>query len=323
MAGVSDPTYWPMYTDSDVGEYEITDIKTQYKNQIIFTTGDSSGASAWYSTEQDYTDPSSGIITALFPVYPINAKIGNMAPGQVQIITNNPFTIWKGVYKWVSTYVMDEKNAQWVSERIQRDLDELDLSKAITWDWDEKGLYIFCIGKRVWIYNYRVDVWYTLDLPHEPTCFMTVEKQLLFGTTDGQLMRFDESITTFDGEEIIATWDMGYNNFGADWVRKFIQTMFISILPFVSTHVDIYLSTDRDASFKFIKTVSYGLSGFDTWDFSNFSFQTNYSPQPKKVKLKAKKIDYMKLRLVCGGADSAVVLSITLPARTGGLVKNR
>ena len=112
---------------------------------------------------------------------------------------------------------------------------------------------------------------------------MTVEKQLHFGTTDGQIMRFDESLPTFDGEEIIATWDMGYNNFGADWLRKSIQLMFISILPLTSTHVDIYLSTDRNASMKFIKTVSYGLSNFDTWDFLNFSFQTNFSPQPKKV----------------------------------------
>lgn len=323
MAGVSDPTYWPMYSDSDVGEYEITDIVTQYKQQVIFTSGDSSGASAWFSTNETYTDPATGIITTLFPVSPINAKVGNIAPGQTQIILNSPFTIWKGVYQWVSTYVMDEKNAQWVSKRIQRDLDKMDLSKAITWDWDENGLYLLCIGKRIWVYNYRVDVWYILDLPHEPTCFMTVEKKLHFGTTDGQIMQFDESLTTFDGEEIIATWDMGYNNFGADWIRKFIQQMFISLMPFVSTHVDIWLSTDRDASFKFIKTVSYGLSGFDTWDFSNFSFQTNFSPQPKKVKLKAKKIDYMKLRLVCGGTDGAVVLSITLPTRTGGLVKNR
>lgn len=323
MSAVSDPTYWPMYTDSDVGEYAITDIVTQYDKQIIFTTGDSSGASAWYSENTTYTDANTGIITTLFPVFPINAKVGNMAFGQTQIITNNPFTIWKGVYNWESTYVMNEKNARWISQRIQRDIDLVDLTKAITWDWDDKGLYILCVGKKIWVYNYRIDVWYLLELPHEPTCFMTVEQKLYFGTTDGYIMRFDESLPTFDGEEIIATWDMGYYNFGADWIRKFIQQTFISILPLTSTHVDIYLSTDRDASFRFIRTISYGLSGFDTWDFDTFSFETNFSPQPKQVKLKAKKIDYMKLRFVCGGTDGAVVLSITLPTRTGGLVKNR
>lgn len=323
VAGISDPTYWPYATDSDVGEYEITDILTQYDKQIVFTSGDSSGASAWYSTNENYTDPGTGLVMTLFPTFPINAKVGNIAPGQVQIILNNPFTLWKGVYEWVSTYVMNEKNAQWVSKRIQRDLDGLDLTKAITWDWDENGLYLLCIGKKIWVYNYRVDAWYVLDLPHEPTCFMTVEKKLLFGTTDGQIMRFDESLTTFDGEEIVATWDMGYTNFGTDWLRKFIQFMFISIVPYVSTHVDIYLSTDRNAAMKFIKTIQYGLSNFDTWDFSTFSFQTNFSPQPKKVKLKAKKIDYLKIRLVCGGEDTAAVLSLTLPIRAGGLVKNR
>jgi hypothetical protein len=152
---------------------------------------------------------------------------------------------------------------------------------------------------------------------------MTVEKQLYFGTTDGQIMRFDENIPTYDGEEIVAAWDMGYNNFGADYIRKFIQQGFIGILPLASTHIDVYISTDRNASFKFIKRLSYGLSGFDTWDFSNFSFQTNFSPQPKKIKFGAKKFAYGKIRLVCDGTDSATVLSITLPTRTGGLVKNR
>jgi|LSQX01.3.fsa_nt_gb hypothetical protein len=338
--GVSDPTYWPYASDSTVGEHEITDILTQYDKQIIFTSGDSSGASAWYSTSESYTDPNSGLFTTIFPTFPINAKVGNIAMGQTRIILNNPFTIWKGVYEWVSTYVMNEKNAVWISQRIQRDLDKVDLSKAITWDWDENGLYLLCVGKRIWVYNYRVTgargergAWYILDLPHEPTCFVTVDRKLCFGTTDGQIMMFDENEATFDGEEIIATWDMGYHNFGADWIRKFIQMMFISIVPYISTHVDIYLSTDRDATFRFVKTVYYGLSNFDTWDFSGidvpgyetkgFSFETNFSPQPKRVKLKAKKIDYMKIRLVCGGTDGATVLSITLPTRTGGLVKNR
>ena len=338
--GVSDPTYWPYASDSTVGEHEITDILTQYDKQIIFTSGDSSGASAWYSTSESYTDPNSGLFTTIFPTFPINAKVGNIAMGQTQIIYNNPFTVWKGIYEWVSTYVMNEKNAVWISQRIQRDLDTVDLSKAITWDWDENGLYLLCVGKRIWCYNYRVTgvngergVWYVLDLPHEPTCFITVDRKLLFGTTDGQIMMFDENEVTFDGEEIVATWDMGYYNFGTDWIRKFVHLMFISLVPYISTHVDIYLSTDRDAAFRFVKTIYYRLSNFDTWDFSGidvpgyetkgFSFETNFSPQPKRVKLKAKKIDYMKIRLVCGGTDGATVLSITLPTRTGGLVKNR
>jgi hypothetical protein len=322
MAGASDPTYWPKFADSDVGEYAITDIKTQYDKQLIWTDGDSAGASAWYSTNETFTDPNTGIVTVLFPLYPINAKVGNIAPGQVQIILNNPFTLWKGVFQWVSTYVMNEKNAEWLSKRIQRDLDPLDLSKAITWDWDDRGLYYLAIGKRIWVYNYRVDAWYILDLPHEPTCFITAEKEFYFGTTDGQIMRFDDNVGTFDGALIDAYWNMGFYNFTVDWLRKFIQRLFVSILPFLKTHIDITYETDRSNQSETL-TAEYALSSFDTWDFSDFSFETNYSPQPFKFKIRAKKIDYFKLKIRNNGTDGATVLSITLPTRTGGEVKRR
>ena len=322
IAGVSDPEYWPKFADSNVGKYEITDIKTQYDKQLIWTTGDSSEASAWYSTNETYTDGNSGLVVTIFPVYPINAKIGHVAPGQVQIINNNPFTIWKGIYQWVSTYVMNEKNAEWMSKRIQNDLDDLDLSKALTIDWNERGIYMLCVGKRIWCYNYRVDAWYILDIPHEPTCFLAVDGKLCFGTDNGTIMRFDESLPTYDGEKITAVWKMGFYNFGVDWLRKFIQRIFVSILPYVRTHIDITYETDLNNTSD-VYTASYGLSGFDTWDFSDFSFETNYSPQPFKFKIRAKKIDYFKLCITNDDTDVATVLSITLPVRTGGEVKGR
>lgn len=323
MAGMSDPSYWPKYSDSDVGEYEITDIVIQYNKQLIYTNGDSSGASAWYSEEETYTDPVTGAMTTLFPVYPMNNKVGNLAKGQTQVILNNPFTVWKGVYQWVSTYVLNEKNVEWISKRIQNDLDQVDLTNAITYDWDDKGIYLLCVGSRIWVYNYRVDAWYILDLPHTPTCFIAIDSELYFGTDAGLIMRFDETVGTFIGDDINAEWEMGFTNVGVDWLTKFLQRLFISLLPLTTSHVDVYIATDKDATFQLIDTVTYSLSSFDTWDFSNFSFETNYSPQPFKLKLSAKKIDYFKIKLVSNGSDGAVVLSLTTPIRTGGEIKNR
>ena len=323
MAGASDPTFWPKFGESDVGEYEITDICTQYSKQIIFTSGDSAEASAWYSEEQDYVNPATGAITALFPVYPMNAKIGNVAKGQVQIIKNNPFTIWKGIYEWVSTYVMNEKNAEWISKRVQNDLDAVDLTTALTVDWPDKGQYVVCVGKKGWVLNYRTDTWSILELPDTPTCFCLVGKALYFGTTAGQIMRFGENIGTFNGTIIEAVWEMGFFNFGVEWLRKFVQRLFVSILPLTATHIDIYIKTDRNSNYQFVKTISYALSSFETWDFSTFSFEVNYSPQPFKMKVRAKKIDYLKVKIANSGTDGAVVLSVTFPVRTGGEVKNR
>ncbi len=322
MAGASDPTFWPKYGESDVGEYEISDIVTQYNKQLIFTSGDSAEASAWYSEEQDYTDSTTGAITALFPVYPMNAKVGNVAKGQVQIIQNNPFTIWKGIYEWVSTYVMNEKNAEWISKRVQNDLDEVDLTTALTVDWSDKGQYWICVGKKVWVLNYRTDTWHILDLEDTPTCFCLVGADLYFGTTAGQIMRFDETLRTYNGTAIDALWEMGFFDFGVEWLRKFIQRIFVTILPLIKTHVDISFQTDRNGSSD-TYTASYSLNTFDHMDFAEFSFATNYSPQPFKFKIKAKKIDYFKLIIENDDTDTATVLSITIPARTGGEVRNR
>lgn len=322
MAGVSDPTYWPKYADSDVGEYEITGICTQYNKQIIFTKGNGSEASAWYSYADTYTDESTKLLVTIFPVFPMNAIIGNVAPGQVQIIYNNPVSVWKGVYEWVATNVVDEKNATWISDRVQRDLDTVDLSKAITIDWADKGQYWLCVGKRVWVLNYRVwwydssgnrvrGAWFVLDIKHSPTCFATVNSKLCFGTADGMIMEFDENALTYDGENINAVWKMPFYHFGTDWLRKSIKRMFVSIKPYVKTHIDIAYETDVDGASD-TYTASYALAVFDDMDFSNFSFETNYNPQPFKFKIRAKKFDYFRLVLTNDGSDRATVLAITM-----------
>jgi len=322
MAGGSDPSFWPKFAESDVGEYEITDIVTQYNKQIIFTSGDSSEASAWYSEEEDYIDATTGAVTALFPVFPMNAKIGNVAKGQTQIIMNNPLTIWKGVYEWVSTYVMNEKNAQWLSKRVQNDLDAVDLTTALTVDWSDKGLYWLCVGKVIWVFNYRTDTWHILELPDTPTCFCVVDSIMYFGTTAGQIMKFDETLKTYNGTTITDYWEMGFFNFGVEWLRKFIQRIFVTILPRIKTHIDISYQTDINGSSD-TYTAEYSVSTFDHMDFEHFSFETNYSPQPFKFKIKAKKIDYFKLIISNNDTDTATVLSITIPSRTGGEIRNR
>ena len=323
MAGASDPSFWPKFAESDVGEYEITDICTQYNKQIIFTSGDSSEASAWYSEEEDYVDPNTGAMMALFPVYPMNAKIGNVAKGQVQIIYNNPYTIWKGVYEWVSTNVMNEKNAQWISKRIQNDLDKVDLTSALTVDWSNKGQYWLCIDKMIWVLNYRTNTWHILELTDTPTCFCLVEDKLYFGTTAGQIMKFDEDLTTYNGNIIDAVWYMGFYNFGVDWLRKFITRMFVSLKPEVRAKAIVTYETDRTNESDEL-TAEYTLLDFNDVDFNDFTFNISRNPQPFKFKIRAKKADYFKIKIQNSFKEhGATVLTITLPVRTGGEVKKR
>jgi hypothetical protein len=68
--------------------------------------------------------------------------------------------------------------------------------------------------------------------------------------------------------------------------------------------------------------LKYNLIDFGNVDFSDFSFSTNYNPQPFRRKLKAKKYSTIKIK---GKNESATermtILSITLPAVIGGQVK--
>ena len=311
MAGVSDPTYWPKYTDSDVGEYEITGICTQYDKQIIFTSGDSE-ASSWYSYVDTYTDSSTGLVVTLFPVKPINSQYGNEARGQIRIIYNNPFTVWKGIYQWKSTAVVNEKDVLWMSENIQRDLATLDLSTALTMDWPHKGLYWVCVGKKVWVLNYRIGAWYILDIAHTPTCFLVADGEMYFGTDAGLIMKFDENLGTFDGADIDSYCDTGYMTFDAEFVEKEIWDMWISIVAYTQTHLDVYVSTDKNANWVQVeptKPIEYSLSSFETWDFSDFSFETSFAPQPFKRSPRLNGVGYVKFRFQSNGTDTFALLS--------------
>lgn len=335
MAGVSDPTYWPKYTDSDVGEFEITGICTQYDKQIIFTGGNESEASAWYSYEESYTDPNTGILTTVFPVKPISSKVGNVAKGQIQIIYNNPFTLWKGVYEWSSTYVVNEKNVGWISERIQNDLDEVDLRQAITVDWSDRGQYWLCVGKKVWVLNYRVSwydaagnkvrgAWYVLELKHAPTCFTIVDSALCFGTGEGTIMRFDEDLLTYDGQTIAARWDMGSFDLGVDYLLKSVREMLITIKPQTQTKVKCFVSTDINGDWAEVQPdVTYAPLDFENLDFDNIDFVTNYNPQPFTRRLRLRRIGNFKLRLLADNDTPATVLSVTFPVKTAGKVRRR
>jgi len=135
-------------------------------------------------------------------------------------------------------------------------------------------------------------------------------------------MKFDETLKTYNGTTIEDSWEMGFFNFGVEWLRKFIQRIFVTILPRIKTHIDITYETDRSGENN-TYTAEYSISTFENMNFAAFSFETNYSPQPFKFKVKAKKIDYFKLVISNNDTDTATVLSITIPARTGGEVRNR
>jgi hypothetical protein len=316
-AGVPSAEYFPAlnYRNISSEEYAVTDIVRQYDRQIIYTNGGES----WYS----YYDAINidGDTVADFPTYPLNDAIGNIAPGQAQLIENNPFSIQNGVHEWVASNVRDERNAMYKSKRVQPSLDQEDLTTALTVDWEAQREYWLAIDNKVWVYNYRLDTWYRFETADNITCFLVANNEMHIGTSQGQIMKFSNSNRTDNGIAISARWEMNFYDFEAEYLRKFLTEMWISIKPDNKSSVSITFETDRVGNSK-VFTAVYNLSTFTTADFSDWSFLVNYNPQPFRFKIKAKKFVYFKLILENSKLDERLtVLSINLPVRIGSKVK--
>lgn len=297
-------------------EYAITDIIRQYDRAIIFTEKDT-----WYTYYDAITDVNGNTI-ASFPVYPLNAEKGCEAFGQSQLILNNPFSIYKGVYEWVSTAVRDERNAVYKSRRVQSSLDTISLKDAITFDNEDLGEYWLIYQNKAWIYNYRIDVWFKFEFYDSITSMISINKKVYFGTTSGQIMEVNKSLLSErsdNGQPINTTWEMGFYDVGNEWLRKFLNKTWISLKPENKSKVDVYWETNRDGSVVNPTPISYNNLDFSRLDFRDFSFLTNYNPQPFRIKTKAKKWVYFKL-ILKNNSDTytATVLSINLLPRIGG-----
>jgi hypothetical protein len=254
-------------------------------------------------------------------MYPINDKIGNTPYGQGQLIQNNPFTVDHGVYEWAATNVRDEKNATFKSDRIQTELDALNLANVITYDYEREGEMWIASGVNVYIYNYRLDVWYKFILSHTPTCFLDIDGDLYFGTSAGQIMMFSEESLTDNGTKIADLMVTGEIDFDIAWKRKFLQFGFIGLQPEGRSRALINWVTDIDASTD-DETISYTNLTYTSIDYSDWTYLASYSPQPKKIKIKAKKFTYINFIISCDSeTNTMTILSINLPANVGGISK--
>jgi len=316
--GVPSAEYFPAFNTSVVGggQYPITSIIKQYDRMIISTK------QASFYSNYDFTND-----IASFPLYPLNDKAGALQQGQ--LILNNPFIVNNSVMEIVASSVRDERNIVNKSTRVQPLLDVVDLKTAITFDYEELSEYWLCVNKRVFIYNYGNDTWYHYDLADIPTCFTVIDSKLFMGTSTGLIMEWAEynkvdsipKYLTDNGTTIYERAELGFMDGGASNRRKFLNFGWVGLKPesksmcFVEWTSDYDSSTDKEL-------ISYSLMDFGAIDFANFSFLTNYNPQPFRIKLKAKKFAFFKLILTNdSNADTMTILNITLPMVVGGTTK--
>ncbi len=317
--------YFPDLNILSVGEANtpITGLIRHYSKMLAFKPNSA------YTVGYDTIALPDGRVIPGFYVSPTNKTIGNVAMGQVQNVTNNPYTIYaNNVYEWkgnsYGNFTLDERQAKLIGQRVKETLTELDLKRAYCFDDDyTQELYIIVDGTAV-IHNYSVDAWY-IYTNFPATSMVRIDEDLYIGTPYGEIRHVGrEHYKDYgkDGEAFVdAFWRSGSMDFSKDWKRKYTSTIWVGMKPEARAKITVTARSNKNSNYP-DKSVSYGLSTFEQMDFSQFSFGTNRQPQMARLKLKVKKYTYYQLVFESKqSAGTATITSADIQVRYSGNVK--
>lgn len=277
-----------------------------------------------YSIAYDTIALADGSATAGFYVTPVHRSLGNVAPGQVQMVLNYPRTLHgEDVIEWRNDtfYIAaDERQARVVSHRVQTTVRQFDLSRCKCWDDNDRQEYYICYDGQALVHNYAADVWYYYSA-FDAVALTGFQNELYFGTSDGRVLHLSERYRTDCGAAIRAYWESGAMDFRADYMRKYTSMIWVSVKPESRSYVEVTLRTDRKSDFA-EKVIAKSVAGFGEMSFAAFSFITSSRPQIKRLRIKAKKYAYYKLVFQSEEPDTtATILGADIRVRQTGYGK--
>ena len=257
-------------------------------------------------------------MTAGFYVKPVNRGIGNNAYGQAMLVENNARTLdGRSLYEWASggTLTNDQRNAQRISQRIEKTLHEMVLQDAITYfDKINHEYYIMQNGTAI-VQNTELDVWYVYD-NFPATCMIVYADEVYIGTDDGYIRHVSRDYRNDNGVSYACNWESGSLDFGLSTYEKMLTNIHVTMRPENSCRIYADIQTDVKASYTDGKPISipFGLLDFANIDFEHFSFGTNSRIRNKTVKFKVNRFVYGKIMLTLNDKDAtATVTSISIP----------
>lgn len=319
---VGKPNYFPAnaFTNVSSTQFSITDLVSQYQSLIVFKQD---GAFIVRPRANPAYETNKGLNPYDFPYYDLNESVGNVAPNMVQLVENNPVSLYgSSMWLWSSaTGVEDERNAKIISDRIKLSLQDLDLSTAVTFDYqDQKELWV-AVDDKVYIWNYGNDTMY-IYTNVSASAFLLVDGNVCY-ISGTKIERFKESYvsdTELLGDAIPCVLKSGFADFNTLESRKMMRDEWLAISPDVRTSVDLKFVTDRlqeDESKTY--TVEYKLLDFNDIDFNDFSFLTNINPQPNRLEAKIKKFTYLQYVFTNFTNDeTCTVLKLLMQAQVQG-----
>ena len=300
--------YFPADCFNTIGNGDpITSLTRHYDRLLVFTR-----SASYYLYASQKTDDM-GIQYTSFPVFTLSPDRGSLMEGPGILMDNQPLSVGEsGLYRWVSTYQRDERNAVLFSRRACETLGKADLSNAGFFDRESKGELWCVLDDRILIYHYRLDVFY-LYKGFLPTAFAEMDKTLYFGMENGMVCLYGDMFTD-NNTPIIAVWESTYLDFGYPHLRKNVDRCDILLRAESKTNAHITWITDKDTGEGDNPiALNGGLFDFARMDFAALRMDTTLNNLRFTRRIGAKRINVFKLRLQNQHADSSLrLLSLVL-----------
>lgn len=293
--------YFPALSFYEVSddEYAITSLSAQYNRLLVFKENRTHYS---YAEENPLYASNTGLNKYIYPSFDLNETVGNVTFGGTQLIENNPVSFKSNsVWLWSNTSVEDERNATIVSDRVKELLLEEELENAITYDYQKQKELWINIGELVYIYNYGNDTWYVYD-NIKAYNFIEIDGKLYYNS-DGTVEvfgRYELGGVTYQGRDdngtpVYAKMELGFTDFGINNLTKNTRKVWVTINPENRTSLVFNFETDEDfLDVTNEQEIIYAFLDWNDVDFNFFPFTANPNPQGERLKIRAKKYQYIK-----------------------------
>ena len=321
--GVPSVEYFPATAQVDIGpsNFALTDLTRQY-DRLLATTNRPEAYYLTISTETlDVTLADNSKTQRLVPsvsTFPLNEVHGNVAPGQGQLINNDPVTIDRNaLVLWKATNVRDEKNMEDISQKIKLDLNKLDLKHFKTLDHQSANQLWFGSDNVIYIYNYYNKTYSRVKITDSFRTLSDLGNTVYMGLDDGRVVKWGEEFSKYDDETIDAHWEMNFSDFGVAYLRKTMNRLWVLMQPQANSSAEIgFISNRNESTTK--KRIAYKILVLDEVDFSSFSFKISNNPQPFRLKMKAKKFTNLKITIDNNEDTDCTILQLALKVESFG-----
>lgn len=329
FSAIGKPGYFPANSFVKVksDQFAITDLVPQYQSLIVYKEFEAVVVNP--SVNPNYAT-NTGLNPFNFGYEGFNDRFGNIAPNMVQLIKDSPVTLTENTLRlWSSIRgVRNEVEPEIISERIKLSLQEVDLSTAVTFDYEFQKEYWVNVDNIVYIWNYGNDTMYKYT-NIKANMFINVRGEVYYGGT-GTVEHVSENFLsdlTTSGDTIPCKIYGGFSDFGTPHLLKNSRDQWLSIASASKTSAILKFATNRtneEEAKTSYKAIEFMLFDYGNIDYGAWTYDTNQNVQPNRMELRVYDFTYIQWIIENDtNNESLTVLSLDIIAHAKGYAKRR